>query len=177
VEHDGALYIFDQAVLSAFDLTTGNNRWRIPTVGVVGLFFDPKGMLYVNTTTGNPDDIKYSREIDVTKSTEAVILKIDPATGRTVWTSKGSGFISYLSGPYIYTLQTFNPGDQEDQLSDATAGLMKPAITRIIRLKPSDGQSDWQYDESLAAMNVQFDDNFIRIIFKKEVRVLHFLSI
>jgi outer membrane protein assembly factor BamB len=177
VEHDGALYIFDQAVLSAFDLTTGNNRWRIPTVGVVGLFFDPKGMLYVNTTTGNPDDIKYSREIDVTKSTEAVILKIDPATGRTVWTSKGNGFISYLSGPFIYTLQTFNPGDEEDQLSDATAGLMKPALTRIIRLNSSNGQSDWQYDESLAAMNVQFDDNFIRIIFKKEVRVLHFLSI
>jgi outer membrane protein assembly factor BamB len=177
VEKDGTLYVFDQAVLSAFDVTTGDARWRIPTVGVVGLFFDARGMLYVNTTTGNPDDIKYSRQIDVTKSTEAVILKMNPATGKILWSSNGSGYICYLSGPFIYTLQSFDPGDEEDQLSDATAGLMKPPLTRIIRIDPSDGHAMWQWDQDWAPMNVQFNDNFIRIIFKKEVQVLHFLSL
>ena len=43
VEHGNVLYVFDQAVLSAFDLTTGNVRWRLPSVGVVGLFFDDRG--------------------------------------------------------------------------------------------------------------------------------------
>ena len=51
--------------MSAFDLATGNARWRLPSVGVVGLFFDDQDNVYVNTTTGNPDDIKYSRQIDI----------------------------------------------------------------------------------------------------------------
>ena len=43
VEHGDTLYVFDQAVLSAFDLATGNARWRLPSVGIVGLFFDEQG--------------------------------------------------------------------------------------------------------------------------------------
>jgi hypothetical protein len=177
VEHDGTLYVFDQAVLGAFDLTTGNARWRVPSVGVVGLFFDDKGMLYVNTTTGNPDDIKYSRQIDVTKSTTAVILKIDPATGKFLWTAKGSGFISYLSGQFIYTVQSFDPGDEDDQMTDNTLAMLKPPLTRIMRINPSDGRDLWQMDQDRAAMNVQFDGSFILLIFKKEVQVLHFLAL
>src|SRR5690242_20146935 len=49
VEHDDTLYVFDQAVLSAFDLNSGNARWRLPSVGTVGLFFDDKNNIYVNT--------------------------------------------------------------------------------------------------------------------------------
>ena len=177
VEHDGALYVFDQAVLSAFDLTTGNARWRLPTVGVVGLFFDDQGMLYVNTTTGNPDDIKYSRQIDVTKSTAAVILKIDPAAGKILWRSQGNGFVSYVSGPFIYTVQSFDPGDAEDQMTDNTLALLKPALTRIIRISPSDGRALWQNDQDRAPMNIQFDGTYIQIIFKKEVQVLHYLAL
>lgn len=177
VEHDGALYVFDQAVLGAFDAATGNARWRIPTVGVVGLFFDAKGMLYVNTTTGNPDDIRYSREIDVTKSTEAVVLKIDPATGKILWTTKNGGFISYLSGPFIYTVQVSDPGDEDELATAGLTGVFKSPLTRIIRISPSDGHSIWQEDEDRAAMNVQFDGSFIRIIFKKDVEVLHFLAL
>jgi outer membrane protein assembly factor BamB len=177
VEHDGVLYVFDQAVLSAFDLTTGNARWRIPTVGVVGLFFDEKGMLYVNTTTGNPDDIKYSRQIDVTKSTTAIILKIDPVAGKILWRSQGSGYVSYVSGQFIYAVQSFDPGDEEDQMTDNTLALLKPALTRIIRISPSDGHSLWQIDQPRAAMNVQFDGSYIHIIFKKQVQVLHYLAL
>ena len=54
VERGDSLYVFDQAVLTAFDVATGNVRWRLPSVGVVGLFFDDKGMMYVNSTTAEP---------------------------------------------------------------------------------------------------------------------------
>ena len=49
VERAGALYVFDEGVLTAFDLMTGNVRWRLPSVGVAGLLFDDQGMMYVNT--------------------------------------------------------------------------------------------------------------------------------
>jgi outer membrane protein assembly factor BamB len=141
VEHNGTLYIFDQAVLTAYDPASGNVRWRIPSVGVVGLFFDDKGMLYVNTTTGNPDDIKYSRQIDITKQTEAVVMKVDPATGATLWTAKPGAYISYLSGKFIFADQYFDPGDEEDQMSDATAGLEKPPYMKIMRINPGNGRT------------------------------------
>jgi hypothetical protein len=175
VEHDGTLYVFDQAVLSAFDLATGDARWRIPTVGVVGLFFDDKGMLYVNTTTGNPEDIKYSRQIDVTKSTEAAILKIDPVAGKILWTSRGSGYVSYVSGQFVYCVQSFDPGDEEDQMT--TPGLFKPPMMRIIRIQPSDGRALWQLDQPRAPVNVQFDGSYIHVIFKQNVQVLHYLAL
>ena len=104
VERGDTLYVFDQAVLTAFDLATGNARWRLPSVGIVGLFFDDKGMMYVNTTTASPENIKYSKQIDITQKIDAVLLKIDPQTGRTLWNVKPGGFISYLSGKYIYAV-------------------------------------------------------------------------
>ena len=122
VEHGDLLYVFDQAVLSAYDLATGNARWRLPSIGVVGLFFDDQGMLYVNTTTGNPDDIKYARQIDITKSTEAVLFKLDPRTGKTLWSIKPGGFICYLSGKFIYTLQSYDPNPTDVEVDERHDG-------------------------------------------------------
>jgi PQQ-like domain len=175
VEHGDTLYVFDQAVLSAFDLTTGNARWRLPTIGVVGLFFDDQGNLYVNTTTGNPDDIKYSRQIDVAKSTSAVILKIDPKTGKTFWSANPGGFISYLSGKFIYTIQSYDPNPtDEEQSSDALAGLEKPPFLRIARINPENGRALWEHYQDRAPVDVHFSGNSIELVFKKEVQVLKY---
>ncbi len=37
------------------------------------MFFDDKDNIYLNTTSGSPDDIKYSRQIDVSKENEATV--------------------------------------------------------------------------------------------------------
>ncbi|HEV2453064.1 MAG TPA: PQQ-binding-like beta-propeller repeat protein [Verrucomicrobiae bacterium] len=177
VENNGTLYVFDQAVLSAFDPATGNARWRIPSVGVVGLFFGDKGEVYVNTTTGNPDDIKYSREIDVTKSTQAVVMKVDPATGTILWKNNPGGYIAYLSGKYIYSYRYYDPPvDEEDQADEATAALQGTAYLKIIRINPSNGKVMWEHDEGRAPVDVQFDQNMISLVLKKEVEVLKFIS-
>src|ERR1017187_4450173 len=97
VKRGDSLFVFDQAVLTAFDLATGNVRWRLPSVGIAGLFFDDRGMMYVNSTTASPENIKYAREIDINQKTDAVFLKINPRTGRQLWSTKPGGFISYLS--------------------------------------------------------------------------------
>lgn len=176
VEQGQTLYVFDQAVLTAFDLATGNARWRVPTVGVVGLFFDDAGHVYVNTTTGNPDDIKYSRQIDIAKSTQAVLMKLDASTGKTLWTVKPGGFVSYVSGEFIYTIQSYDPNPQDTEvLSDTLSGLQLPPFMRITRLSPKDGHVLWYHQDDRCPVNVRFDQNTIELVFKREVQVLKYL--
>jgi hypothetical protein len=172
VERGDTLYVFDQAVLSAFDLATGNARWRLPSVGVVGLFFDDRGMLYVNTTTADPENVRYSREIDITQKIDASLLKLDPQTGRTLWSAKPGGFISYLSGKFIYTVQFYDPGDVEA----SPTGIQLPAYLKIRRVSPADGHVLWEQDQDRAPLDVRFHDNFIGLVFKKEVQVLKFFA-
>ena len=98
VEHKDTLFVFDQGVLHAFDLKTGNARWRLPSVGISGIFFDEKDNLYVNTTDASPDSIKYSRQIDVPGKVASVIQKVDSQTGKVLWISRPGGAISYVWG-------------------------------------------------------------------------------
>jgi hypothetical protein len=177
VERGDTLYVFDEAVFSAFDLSTGNARWRLPSIGVVGLFFDDAGNLYVNTTTGNPDDIKYSRQIDIAKSTDDVLLKIDPKTGKTLWSVKPGGFISYLSGKFIYTVQSYDPNPTDEEPMNDLA-LQKPAYFRIARINPENGRVMWEYYDSRdrCPVDVRFKDNSIELVFKREVQVLKYLT-
>lgn len=175
VEHGDTLYVFDQAVLAAFDLTSGNARWRLPSVGVVGLFFDDQGFVYVNTTSGNPDDIKYAKQIDVTKATDDILMKVDPKTGKTLWSIKPGGFISYLSGKFIYTVQASDPNPlDEEQLSDMS--IQKPPYFRIARIDPKNGRILWEHYQDRVPFDIRFQDNSIELLFKREVQVLKFLA-
>ena len=176
VEHGDTLYVFDQAVLTAYDLASGNARWRLPSVGVVGLFFDDQGGIYVNTTTGNPEDIKYSRQIDINRRTENVVSKIESKTGRTLWSAKPGGFVSYLSGQFIYVIESYDPNPtDEDVLSDMT--IQKPAYLRITRIRPKDGKIMWDYyDRDRCPVTWNFDGNSIQLVFKREVQVLRYLT-
>lgn len=178
VEHGSTLYVFDQAVLTAFNLHSGNARWRLPSVGIVGLFFDDQDDLYVNTTTGNPDDIKYSRQIDVTRKKEAVLFKIDAKTGKTLWKIKPGGYISYVSGKFIYTIQSYdpNPLDLQNDSSGLTTVIQRTPYLRIARIRPSDGRLLWDYEQDRCPVDARFDQNSIELVYKKEVQVLRYLT-
>jgi outer membrane protein assembly factor BamB len=174
VEHGDTLYVFDQAMLSAFELGTGNARWRLPSVGVVGLFFDPQDFIYVNTTSGNPDDIKYSRQIDIGKATDDILTKLDPKNGKTLWSIKPGGFISYLSGKFIYAVQSYDPNPLDAETVNDMA-LQKPAYLRIIRINPQNGRLYWEYYDDSCPVNIRFDENSIELVYKREVDVLRYL--
>ena len=47
---------------------------------------------------------------------------------------------------------------------------------RIRRINPANGRVLWEYSQERAPLDVQFKDNAIQIVFKKEVQVLKFLS-
>lgn len=178
VERGDTLYIFDQGVLSAFDVATGNARWRLPSVGISGIYFDDAGMIYVNTTTASPENIKYSKQIDVSDRINAVVLKLDAKTGRELWKQNLSGNLSYLSGQYIYSVAYTGPHDDDDEINPdlAVLGLEKKAYLRIRRINPKNGRIMWEHFQQRGPLDVKIDRNTIQLVFKREVQVLKYLS-
>jgi hypothetical protein len=177
VERDNSLYVFDQGVLTAFDLKSGDVRWRVPSVGIAGLFFDDKGMLYVNTSTASPDSIKYSKQIDISQKTGSVILKIDPKSGKQLWAAQPGGLINHVNGKYLYVVQSYRPHESEDESPyTVETGFETPPYLRIKRINPKNGKELWEHFQQRGPLDIQFKDNNIHLVFKKEVQVLKFLT-
>jgi outer membrane protein assembly factor BamB len=175
VERKDTLYVFDQGVLAAFDLATGNVRWRYPSVGIAGLFFDDKGMVYVNTTSAGPDNLRHPREIDITRKDSAVVVKLDPRNGKVLWTAEPGGLVNYASGKFLYTVVSYMPEEPDED--DPYHEDPPPPYLRIKRIDPRTGRVKWEHFEQRAPVDIQFDKNTIRMVFKKEVEVLRFLAL
>ena len=177
VEHKDGLYVFDQGVLTAFELANGNVRWRYPSVGIAGIFFDDKDMIYVNSTTASPESIKYSRQIDVSQKVGSVIVKIDSKTGKALWVTEPGGLINHVSGKYIYCVQSYNPHEPEEESPySPDTGFETPPYLRIRRINPGNGKEMWEHFQQRAPLDVQINKNTIQLVFKKEVQVLKFIS-
>ncbi|HWX21449.1 MAG TPA: PQQ-binding-like beta-propeller repeat protein [Candidatus Binatia bacterium] len=177
VEHKGTLYVFDEGVLTAFNLATGTARWRLVSVGITGIFFDDKDMIYVNTTSASPDSIKYSRQIDVSQRAGSVIQKVDSKSGKVLWTAEPGGLVNYVNGKFIFTVQQYMPYESEDESPyTVETGLEARAYLRVRRINPKNGRQMWEYFQQRAPLDIAFDKNRIRLVFKKEVQVLRFLA-
>ena len=170
VERKGSLYVFDEGVLSAFDLASGNARWRLPSVGIAGLFFDDRDMLYVNTTTASHESLKYSRQIDLSRKVVSVILKVDSRTGKILWSEDSLGLVNYVSGKLVLTAASFMPAEQEGP----ETGFEKSPWMRIRRINANNGREVWEHYQDRAPLDIAFEGNTIRLVFKKEVQVLRF---
>jgi hypothetical protein len=178
VESKDSLYIFDQGVLTAFDLATGNARWRLPSVGIAGLFFDDKGMMYVNTTSASLDSLKYSNQIDLTRKDASVVMKLDPRTGKTLWKAEPGGLVNYVSGKFIYSVYSYAADEDDEGVAGYTVDSImgRHATISIKRLNPSNGHIMWEHCQDQCPRDVRFDKNSIRLVFKKDVQVLRFFS-
>jgi len=174
VERKGVLYVFDEGVLNAFDLASGEARWRFPSVGIISIFFDDQDQIYVNTTTASHESIKYSRQIDVTQVPGAVVVKLNSKDGRVLWRNDSVGIISRMVGKYIFTMAANEPIAEEIEGTSFETGFEKPPFIRIRRLNPRNGKEIWEHFQQRAPLDVQFEQNFIRLVFRKEVQVLKF---
>jgi hypothetical protein len=178
VERKNSLYVIDAGVLTAFDLATGNARWRLPSVGITGLFFDDQGMIYLNTSTASPETLKYPNQIDITRKDSAIVMKIEPATGKVLWTANTGGLVNYVSGKFIYSVYAYHADDDEESgLYTADSILGRESVLSIKRLNPKNGRVMWEHVQQRAPLDVQFDQNTIRLVFKREVQVLKFLAL
>jgi outer membrane protein assembly factor BamB len=170
VERGNILYFFDQGVLGAFEIATGNARWRLPTVGASELKFDSEGMMYVVTTSAQQEQIKFSDQIDVSRKTVPVIVKVDPHDGRVLWSLKQRGQTCLFSGKFFYGVEAHGGGG-------VRFGKEVPAHTRLYRLHPRDGRVMWDHIEKQYPVDIDFHGNRIVALFQDEVKVLEFLSL
>jgi hypothetical protein len=177
VERKGVLYVADAGVLTAFDLATGNVRWRVPTVGVSGMFFDDKDGMYVNTTTATPEMLKYNREIDVSRKNAGIVMKIDAKSGKALWAAQPGGRVVYVSGKFVYTLESYSPYEDDETTFEAKTGFETPPFLRVKRLNPKSGRQMWEYSRSKAPYDIEFDKNSIRLVLKNEVTLLKFFTL
>jgi len=177
VEHKASLYVIDAGVLTAFDLATGNARWRLPSIGITGLFFDNQGMIYLNTSTASPETLKYPNQIDITRKDSSLVMKIAPETGKVLWTANVGGLVNYVSGKFIYSVYAYHAdNDDESEQYSADSIMGRESVLKIKRLNPKNGHVMWEHQEERAPLDVQFDQNTIRIVFRKEVELLRFLA-
>ncbi len=173
LEESGSLYFFDKGVLTAFDLRSGNARWRVPSVGVSRIARDNSGMLYVATTSASPDSIQYSQQIRIDDKAYPVLLKIDPASGKVLWRAEHIGDQCFASGKFVYATRSQISGlDMMKAAMNNDTGV--PVHFRIYRLKPAPGTVVWEYYQPKAPRFVQVQKNRILLQFADEVQVVGF---
>ncbi len=177
VEKEDTVFIYDQGSLAAFDRNTGEARWRLPSVGIAGLWFDDKGMLYVNTTTAGGDSIRYSKEVNLDNQAMTLILKVNPKTGKTLWDCVAAKHITYMWKKYIYTTDQFEGEDPEDGGMASITGMAVKPFLRIRRIDASNGRVVWVHVQERCPLDLHFHENSIQIMFKKEVQHLKILML
>jgi outer membrane protein assembly factor BamB len=178
VEGNGGLYFFDEGVLTAFSLPSGEVRWRLTSVGISQVQFDDHGALYVNSTTGNPEDIQYSDQIKM-EGAAPILLKIDAASGKILWQVAKEGRGAFLSGPYLYTSSAQQGGvAMAKGLAEALGAPRPDAPTyfHIYRLDPADGKILWDFYREEAPAEFSFQQNRFLVRFDSDVQVWKFLT-
>ncbi len=177
VERKDCLYVFDKGVLTAFDLATGNARWRLPSVGISGLFFDDEDHIYLNTTSAGPDTLKYTRQIDISARNVPIVIKVDAKSGHALWASQPGGPVAYVSGKFVYSMEAYAPYEDDDHPFEVNSGFETRPFLRVKRLNPKNGHQMWEYSRQKSPYDVQFDKNVIRVVFKNDVLVLKYFTL
>jgi hypothetical protein len=133
----------------------------------------------VNTSTATPDNIKYSRQVDVTDKVRVLVLKVEPKTGTALWRAVDDGEVCYVSGKLVYTAETHvgENNDEDDPLRALKIGLEIPPHIRVRRLDAGNGRVLWQHYQKRAPLDVRFEANTFQILFKHEMQVLRFFTL
>lgn len=179
VERKGALYFFDQGVLTAFGLPGGQVQWRLISVGISQAQFDDEGSMYVDSTASAPEDIQYSDQIKIEK-TPPVILKVNPQNGKILWQAENVGQHCYLSGKFVYTVSVGKGGvGLANGLAEAlhTPQQEGPVFFHIYRLDPETGQVMWNLFRNEAPDEQAFQQNWFVLRYGAGVQAWNFLQL
>ncbi len=174
LEDGDTVYVFDQGVLTAFARATGDVRWRLASVGVTQIGLDAQGMLYVTTSTANPEDIQYTQQFKLGRRVEAVIMKVDPRTGKTLWRMQQSGDHFYLADGVVYCTESSGSGLQD--FANMAGGHPVTGNFRIFRIAPRSGKRLWEYYRAGGPEAVAFQGATIALVSDGQLEILKYLA-
>jgi hypothetical protein len=177
-ERAGALYFFDEGVLTALSLPEGQVQWRLTSIGISRVQFDADGLLYVDTTAAAPEDIQYSEQIKAPPA--SVLMKVDPRTGKILWQVQHLGQHCILSGKYLYGMsENVNGMALLMGLAEAVNSPRPdtPGYLHIHRLDPATGEEMWDFYREKLADDGDFQQNRFVLRFGKEVQAWKFLDL
>ena len=174
LETSDALFFADKGVLTRFDLFTGNVRWRLTSVGISEMQMDDRGNLYVDSTTAGAESIRFSQQVSLRNRVELVIMRVDPAQGKVLWTSHfdSARYRALPSGKFLYSTREWQEQDPL-RMEDGPDNNFN-----IKLLHASSGDPIWTYPlakKTLVKAEVQ--QNWILLQFTDGVRVLKFFSL
>ena len=177
IQTANALYFFDQAIMTAFDLPSGNVRWRLTSIGIGRAQLDPAGALYIDSTSATPEDIKYPDQIKLDRIAP-VILKVDSTTGKILWQTARHGHQCFLSGKFLYaTSEDMGGIGMANALGLALGSPNNNSTTfHVYRLDPDTGKVIWDYQPASSPSSVSFQKNQFLLNDSSEVQLVKFLS-
>jgi hypothetical protein len=103
---------------------------------------------------------------------------VDSAKGKILWQVEPGGLVNYVHGKVVLVAQSYGlsgPSEDEDG-GGPMSGFETPPHLRIRRLNPRNGHEVWEYFQERAPLDIGFDNNTVRLVFKKEVQVLKFTT-
>jgi outer membrane protein assembly factor BamB len=164
VETVDALYVFDQGMLTCFELATGQARWRLTSVGISRVQADTEGKLYVNTTSASVEVIDFPKQF-TTQRPQPVIMKVDPANGKVLWKVTSLGDECTLTGKFVYAARS------------SSGAFGTGTFFNIYRLNPANGKELWNFYAERWPRNTGYFGNRFMLQWKDEVQVLKFLTL
>ena len=171
VEHGNRLYFIDPGMLTCFELTTGNALWRYQAGGISGLQFDREGTVYVNAISGGVEHLINSRSDDPEKRLQPVILKLDPANGKSLWDLPRRAQSCRASGKFIYAMDA-STGEPGTLMRRPT-----PEYMKLYRLENDTGLVRWEHYDKRMPLSWDCQANTIALLFRNEIQIVKFLSL
>ena len=171
VEHGNRLYFFDPGMLTCFELSTGNALWRFQVSGISALRFDGDGAVYVTATSGGVEHLLGSKSIDPEKQLQPVVLKLDPANGKSLWDLPRRTQSCRPSGRFIYAMDA-SMGEPGTLTRRPT-----PEYMKLYRLANDTGLVRWEHYDKRMPLSWDCQDNTIVLLFRNEIQIVKFLSL
>jgi hypothetical protein len=173
VANGSRLYVFDLGTLTAFDLRSGKVAWRLQSVGIHQVV--PSGdALYVATSSAGPEAIKFNEGIRFSDRTFPIILKVEAATGKVLWSLDRLADHVVTSGKFLYVARSATSA--MESLS-AVSEQRDAAVTFLLRrVDPATGKPDWTWMQNGAPDDWTARNNTLLVRRRHVLKLLKFAS-